>query len=111
MMSPKEGEPTKPFGVANTHATFLRNFIELATVVSDDAPIPKEAVLISLQVPAAVLPRILETIKRTVATLAAETFSPLMTSMALWKAPRNASSLNRSPISALTNDVTALSKH
>jgi hypothetical protein len=71
IISRAEGEPPKPFGAANTHATFLCNFVELVTVVSDDAPLPHDAVLIPLHVPAPALPRVLETIARTVATLAA----------------------------------------
>lgn len=71
MISPAEGEPPKPFGVANTHATFLRNFIELVAVVSDDVPIPPDAVLIPLHVPAPALSQNIGTIKRTVTTLAA----------------------------------------
>lgn len=68
-MAEKEGEASKPFGVANTHATFLHNFIEIITVVKDDGRIPHDANLVSLQAPPAVLPRILANIKRTVATI------------------------------------------
>ena len=71
VIAPAEGEPAQPFGVANTHANFLRNFIELATAASVGAPLPEDAVLVPIQVPAAVLPRILDALKRSVATLAA----------------------------------------
>lgn len=70
-ISPMEGAPARPFGAANTHASFPRNFVELLTIVSDDAPVPTDAVLVPLQVPPAVLPRILDAIKRTVGTLSA----------------------------------------
>jgi hypothetical protein len=69
MMAEKEDEEPKPFGAANTHAYFLRNFIEIVTVVEDGKPIPDDAHLIPLQAPPAVLSRILEKIKRTVATI------------------------------------------
>lgn len=68
-MAEKEGETPKPFGAANAHATFFRNFIEIATVVEDGGQIPQDANLVSLQVPPAVLPRILENIRHTVATV------------------------------------------
>jgi catechol 2,3-dioxygenase-like lactoylglutathione lyase family enzyme len=68
-MAEKEGEAPKPFGAANTHAAFLRNFIEIVTVVEDGGQIPDNAKLVSLQAPPAVLPRILENIRRTVATV------------------------------------------
>ena len=70
VMSEPAGEPPRPFGAANTHAAFARNFVELATVVSDDAPIPDNASLVPIQVPPAALPKFLETLERTVATLA-----------------------------------------
>ncbi|MDP4145503.1 MAG: VOC family protein [Bacillota bacterium] len=69
MMTEKEGEAPKPLGVANTHITFLQNFVEIATVIKDGVKIPSEANLVPIQVPAAVLPRVLENVKRTVDTV------------------------------------------
>ncbi|PFD40692.1 hypothetical protein CN285_13770 [Bacillus cereus] len=69
MMAEKEGEVPKPFGAANTHATFLHNFIEIVTVVEDEEQIPRDAILVPIQAPPTLLPRILENIKRTVATI------------------------------------------
>jgi hypothetical protein len=69
-MVEKEGGQPKPFGAANTHITFLRNFIEIVTVFKDGQAIPVDARLVPVQVPAHVLPRVLEIIKRTVATVA-----------------------------------------
>jgi catechol 2,3-dioxygenase-like lactoylglutathione lyase family enzyme len=70
MISPREGAPPKPFGVVNTHAAFVRNFIELASVVSEDVPIPRGAAMVPIEVPATALPGIRAAIERTVATLA-----------------------------------------
>jgi hypothetical protein len=69
MMAEKEGEIPKPFGAANTHATFLHNFIEIVTVVDDEKRIPRNANLVPLQAPPTVLPRILENIRRTVSKI------------------------------------------
>jgi hypothetical protein len=69
-MAEKEGGLPKPFGAANTHIPFLRNFIEIVTVVKDGQAIPADARLVPLQVPPPVLPRVLENIRRTVATVA-----------------------------------------
>jgi hypothetical protein len=68
-MAEKEGEEPRLLGMANTHITFLRNFIEIATVVKDDEQIPDNANLVPIQVPPAVLPRVLENIKRTIDTV------------------------------------------
>ncbi|AFM41451.1 hypothetical protein Desaci_2507 [Desulfosporosinus acidiphilus SJ4] len=69
MMAENEGEKPKPLGMANTHITFLRNFIEIATVVKDAGLIPENANLVPIQVPPAVLPKVLENIKRTIETV------------------------------------------
>lgn len=66
LISEKEGEKPKPLGVANTHITFLRNFVELATVIKEGARIPKDAKMVPIQVPPAALPIVLQNIKRTV---------------------------------------------
>ncbi|QRK07506.1 VOC family protein [Archangium violaceum] len=71
VMSLQEDEPPKPFGAANTHIEFPRNFVELVALLGDDRPIPGNATPVPLQVPPAVRPRVLETIKRTVATISA----------------------------------------
>ena len=69
LIAEKEGEAPKPLGVANTHITFLRNFVEIATVVKDGGQVPDDAKLVPIQVPPAALPRVLENIKRTVDTV------------------------------------------
>lgn len=71
VMSLQEGEPPKPVGAANTHVEFPRNFVELMTLVGEGRPIPGHATPVPLQVPSAVRPRVLETIKRTIATVSA----------------------------------------
>jgi hypothetical protein len=64
------GEPPRPFGAANTHAEFARNFIEVMTVVTDSSRIPSGARLVELQIPPAARRRVLETIEQTVARIA-----------------------------------------
>ncbi|MFI0452751.1 VOC family protein [Actinomadura sp. 6N118] len=72
-MAPREGAPVEPFGAANTHAEFSRNFIELVTCVRDGEPhrMPSEAKLVALQAPAEVLPTLIERIANTSATIEA----------------------------------------
>ena len=72
MLSPREGEPPRPFGAANTHANFPRNFVELMTCVRDDGSsrIPGGAKLIPLQAPPEHLQRLTESIRATVAKVA-----------------------------------------
>lgn len=70
MLPLRAGEPPKPFGVANTHVTFADNFVELVTIVDDRHP-PRGARFVSLPIPPEVLPRVRETVQRTVATLSA----------------------------------------
>lgn len=69
MLSEKDGEPPKPVGAANTHITFLHNFIEIATVVEDGKQLPEDARLLPLQVPPGMFDKVLENIKRTVSKL------------------------------------------
>ncbi|WP_437911897.1 VOC family protein [Sorangium sp. So ce302] len=73
MLSPREGEPPRPFGAANTHANFRRNFVELVSCVRDGDPerIPSDAKLIPIQAPPEHLPRLTEAIRSTVAKIAA----------------------------------------
>jgi len=65
------GEPATPFGAANTHATFGRNFVEILTVVTDRSRIPEDARPVPLQVPPAALPGVVASIERTVAQVSA----------------------------------------
>lgn len=72
MLSPREGEPPRPFGAANTHANFRRNFVELVSCVRDDDPdgIPSDAKLVPIHAPPEHLPRLTEAIRSTVAKIA-----------------------------------------
>ncbi len=69
LMAEKEGEEPKPLGVANTHIVFLRNFVEIATVVKGGAAFPENAKMVPIEVPSAALPLVLKNIKRTVDTV------------------------------------------
>ncbi|WP_438022150.1 VOC family protein [Sorangium sp. So ce233] len=73
MLSPSEGEPPRPFGATNTHANFPRSFVELVSCIDDDDPdrLPSDAKRIPLQAPPEHLARITESIRSTVAKLAA----------------------------------------
>jgi len=66
VMSPSEGAPPVPFGAANAHASFPRNFVELVGIVADRAAVPADAKRVALEVPASVLPRVLASIEETV---------------------------------------------
>lgn len=70
-MPPRDGAAPEPFGAANTHADFARDFLELATVVQEGARVPADARLVPLQAPPDVLPTLLERINATSANLAA----------------------------------------
>jgi hypothetical protein len=72
MLSPREGEPLRPFGAANTHANFPRNFVELVSCVEDGDPdrIPGDAKLVPIQAPPEHLPRLTAGIRSTVAKIA-----------------------------------------
>lgn len=73
-MPPREGVEPEPFGAANTHADFARDFLELVTVVQADGHaggrMPADARLVPLQAPPDVLPTLLERINATSANLA-----------------------------------------
>jgi catechol 2,3-dioxygenase-like lactoylglutathione lyase family enzyme len=73
-MPPREGAEPEPFGAANTHADFSRDFLELATVVQAHGHaggrVPADARLVPLQAPPDVLPTLLERINATSANLA-----------------------------------------
>ncbi|AXB41203.1 VOC family protein [Amycolatopsis albispora] len=68
-MAPREGAAPEPFGAANTHADFPRDFLELATVV-DAGVVPPGARLVPLEAPPEVLPSLLERVNATSANLA-----------------------------------------
>jgi catechol 2,3-dioxygenase-like lactoylglutathione lyase family enzyme len=70
-LSRKEGEPVTPFGAANLHATFARNFVEIVAVVTEGSHLPEDAHPIPLQVPPDALPAVVANIERTIAKLAA----------------------------------------
>lgn len=67
--SPGQGQPPRPVGVANTHIAFEDNFIELLTIVREDAPLPDGAELVPIHAAPEVLPRILDSMNRTVSRL------------------------------------------
>ena len=71
-MAPHEGAEPEPFGAANTHADFHRNFVELATFVKpgEAHKVPAEAKTVPLQVPAEILPAVLQQITSTSERLA-----------------------------------------
>ncbi|MGC7095014.1 VOC family protein [Amycolatopsis lurida] len=69
-MAPREGAEPEPFGAANTHADFARDFLELATVVDGTGDLPADARIVPLQAPPEVLPTLLERINATSAGLA-----------------------------------------
>lgn len=71
ILSRNSGEPAKPFGAANMHATFARNFVEIMAVVTEESHLPDDARPIPLQIPPAALPRVIEGIERTIAKIAA----------------------------------------
>jgi Glyoxalase-like domain len=70
-LSRDDGAPPRPFGAANTHAAFGRNFVEIVTVVTGASRLPDRARLVPLRVPPAALQRVVESIERTVAKVSA----------------------------------------
>lgn len=70
VMPPSPGAAPEPFGVANTHAYFPYDFIELVTV-ADGGRLPGDARPIPLSVPDDRLPAIVEAVRATAATLTA----------------------------------------
>src|SRR5579884_3151291 len=71
MLSRNAGEPAKPFGATNMHATFARNFVEIMAVVTEETHLPDDARPIPLQVPPAALPQVIEGIERTITKISA----------------------------------------
>lgn len=71
-IAPYEGAPPRPFGAANTHADFRRNFLELATYVKPGEAdrVPAGATIVPLQAPPEVLPAVVRQIESTSARLA-----------------------------------------
>ena len=69
-LSRESGEPPRPFGAANMHVSFVRNFIEIMAVVTEASQLPDDAHPIPLQVPSSALPRVVASIERTIATIA-----------------------------------------
>lgn len=67
----REGEAPSPFGAANMHATFARNFVEVMAVVSEESHLPEDAHPIPLQVPPAALGAVIANIERTIAKVSA----------------------------------------
>jgi catechol 2,3-dioxygenase-like lactoylglutathione lyase family enzyme len=65
------GESATPFGAANMHATFVRNFVEIMAVVTQESHLPEDAHPIPLQVPPDALPQVVESMERTIAKIAA----------------------------------------
>lgn len=63
------GEPAEPFGVANAHVYFPRNFVELVTVF-DAGRVPGQARPIPLRVPDDRKPGLLAAVRATAANLA-----------------------------------------
>jgi hypothetical protein len=70
-LSRRPGEAATPFGAANMHATFARNFVEVLTVVDEHTVLPANARPIALEVPPSALAGVLATIERTIARISA----------------------------------------
>ncbi|MEV4006172.1 VOC family protein [Actinomadura sp. NPDC049753] len=64
------GGAPEPFGVANAHVRFPRNFIELVAVIDGTGRMPGEARAVPLRVPDARLPGLLAAIEATSANIA-----------------------------------------
>src|SRR5579884_1636684 len=69
MLSRNTGEPARPFGAANMHASFVRNFVEIIAVITEESQLPDDAHPIPLQVSPAALPHVVASIERTIATI------------------------------------------
>lgn len=70
-LSRAAGEPARPFGAANMHVSFARNFVEIMAVVTTESGLPDDAQPIPLQVSPAALPHVVASIERTIASIAA----------------------------------------
>lgn len=65
------GEPARPFGAANMHANFARNFVEVMAVVTEASHLPDDAHPIPLQVPPGALAGVVASIELTIANISA----------------------------------------
>ena len=70
-LSRKADEPATPFGAANMHVTFARNFVELMAVVTEESHLPDDAIPIPLRVPPAALSQVVASIERTLSNISA----------------------------------------
>lgn len=70
-LSRNAGELAKPFGAASMHASFARNFVEIMVVVTEESHLADDAHPIPLQVWPAALPRVVESVERTIAKISA----------------------------------------
>jgi catechol 2,3-dioxygenase-like lactoylglutathione lyase family enzyme len=70
-LSREAGEPAKPFGAVNMHAPFVRNFVEVMALATEESHLPDDAQPIPLQVPPGALAGVVASIERTIATIAA----------------------------------------
>jgi catechol 2,3-dioxygenase-like lactoylglutathione lyase family enzyme len=71
MLSRSADEPAEPFGAANMHASFARNFVEITAVVTQESHLPPDARPIPLRVPPEALPRVVESMEQTIARVSA----------------------------------------
>ena len=69
MLSREAGKPARPFGAANMHASFVRNFVEIMAVITEASHLPDDAQPIPLQVSPTALPHVVASIERTIATI------------------------------------------
>lgn len=70
-LSRKAGEPATPFGAANMHVTFARNFVEIMAVVTEESHLPDDASPIPLRVPPAALSQVVASIEQTISNISA----------------------------------------
>ncbi len=70
VISLKKDAPLTPFGAVNSHADFdEHNFVELVMVADDLRQVPASTKLVPLKVPEEAIPRFVEAVNRTIATL------------------------------------------
>ena len=70
-LSRKVGEPATPFGAANMHVTFARNFVEIMAIVTEESHLPDDASPIPLRVPPAALSQVVASIEQTLSNISA----------------------------------------
>lgn len=70
-LSRKAGEPATPFGAANMHVTFARNFVEVMAIVTEESHLPDDASPIPLRVPPAALSQVVASIEQTISNISA----------------------------------------